>query len=278
MTRQTDAQEAPDQTDPGDRSEAEAPRRSLLDLPPPVWPPLTKAIFELLGKTREEIEAMRAVGTEFPEEIEAALRDTPGACWDPDGRFCGLHTEPIELGTDPGEEATAHVDPVLAEHENRDHDAVKAMYTSGESFLHMVRQSTQPEMLRVALSTEAKMLVEELLADMGLQGMAARLVAEQAAEARADEAFYRAMAGRTLEGDDGQRIRGKEWQRMADAASRRMLKALDSLRLMRRPKVNMRVSQVHNLNTGEQQIVNQTVDRSRAEAASAPPVGDGRPG
>jgi hypothetical protein len=131
-------------------------------------------------------------------------------------------------------------------------------YRRGRSHLHFVRTDSQPAMLRSLLRSVVPALVDDLLQEVGMDTPSARLLAEQAAEARADEAYCRMLAG--IEIDTAQIAKAERLEKMANRHSRRMSKALEQLHRLQRPKVNVRIDHARNVNLGEQQIVNRSAD------------------
>jgi len=136
-------------------------------------------------------------------------------------------------------------------------DALIDTYLSGASVLHILRAGSQPAMVRATLRTLVGPLARRMCTEAEVEGVSAMLLAEQAAEARADEAFARALAGTAL--DDLEINKAERLARMADKHSRRMMKALDQLHRLRRPQVAVTIKEAQNLNLGTQ-TVNQSVD------------------
>jgi hypothetical protein len=134
----------------------------------------------------------------------------------------------------------------------------------GESLLHLVRTGSQPAVLRATLKAYVPVLARQMCLEAGVDGVSAMMVAEQAAEARADEAYHRALAGQSL--DDGDTKQADKLNKSADRFSSRMMRATEQLFRMRRPKVNVTVKSIANLNLGEQKIVNGSDDTSTAQA------------
>ena len=131
-------------------------------------------------------------------------------------------------------------------------------YIEGESLLHLLRTGSQPAMLRATQKSLVGPLARQMCAEAGVSGIAAMMVAEQAAEARVDEAYHRALAGEALDTND---LRKAEMlNKAADRFSRRMLKAVEQLTRMRRPSVNVRIAKAANVNLGTQQVVNESGD------------------
>jgi len=141
-------------------------------------------------------------------------------------------------------------------------------YRQGRSHLHFVRTDSQPTMLRAVLRSLVPALVEDLLAEVGLDTPSARLLAEQAAEARAEEAYCRMLVGMEL--DRLQVSKAAQLEKMAGRHSKRMVQALEQLRRLRRPKVNVKIAQAGNVNLGTQQVDNRGVD-THAGDGEAPP-------
>jgi len=131
-------------------------------------------------------------------------------------------------------------------------------YIEGRSLLHLLRTGSQPAMVRAAMKAMVPVLANQMCAEAGVSGVAAMMVAEQAAEARVDEAYHRALAGEALDANDLRKA--ETLNKAADRFSRRMLKATEQLFRMRRPKVTVNVRSVSNLNLGEQNIVNESDD------------------
>ena len=140
-------------------------------------------------------------------------------------------------------------------------------YLSGESLLHLLRTGSQPTMVRATMKAMVPALARQMCIEAGVEGIAAMMVAEQAAEARVDEAYHRALAGTAL--DDMDIPKADRLNKMADRFSRRMLKATEQLFRMRRPKVTVNVKSVGNMNLGDQKIVNESVD---GVLAASPPT------
>jgi len=132
-------------------------------------------------------------------------------------------------------------------------------YRRGRSHLHFVRTDSQPAMLRSLLRSVVPSLVEDLLDEVEMDTPSARLLAEQVAEARADEAYHRMLAG--IELDKAQIARADKLHGTADRHARRMSRALEQLHRLRRPKVAVKIEQASNVNLG-QQVVNRSVDTS----------------
>lgn len=150
-------------------------------------------------------------------------------------------------------------------------NALMEAYRKGRSHLHFVRSDAQPSMLKALLRSLVPAMVEDLLQEIGLYSPTARLLAEQAAEARADEAYHRMLAGIELE---KLQIGGAErLEKMADRHSRRMSQALEQLHRLRRPTVNVRIDRARNVNLGDQRIVNRSADTSNSDT---PERQDGR--
>jgi len=146
-------------------------------------------------------------------------------------------------------------------------------YIEGQSLLHLLRTGSQPAMVRASLKGMVPILARQMCAEAGVEGVAAVMVAEQAAEARVDEAYHRALAGEALDSND---LRQAEMlNKAADRFSRRMLKAIEQLTRMRRPSVNVRIAQAGNVNLGTQQVVNES-DDGRRPAGPRPEVGQPR--
>ena len=137
-------------------------------------------------------------------------------------------------------------------------EAFVVEYLSGESLLHLLRTGSQPAMVRATLKAMVPALSRQMCAEAGVDGVAALMVAEQAAEARVDEAYHRALAGEALDAND---LRKADMlNKAADRFSRRMLKAVEQLTRMRRPSVNVRIAKAANVNLGTQQVVNESGD------------------
>ena len=135
--------------------------------------------------------------------------------------------------------------------------AMMEAYRKGRSPLHFVRSDSQPVMLKSLLRSTVPAMVEDLLAEVGMDTPSARLLAEQAAEARAEEAYHRMLAG--IELDKAQVPASDRLQKAADRHSKRMVQALEQLHRLRRPKVSVKIGQASNVNMG-QQVVNRGVD------------------
>ena len=125
-------------------------------------------------------------------------------------------------------------------------------YRRGQSHLHFVRSSSQPPMLRALLRSIVPAMVEDLLDEVGLCTPSARLLAEQAAEARADESYHRCLAG--LELDKLEIARAERLETIADRHARRMSQALEQLHRLKRPRVNVKIARAGNVNFGEQSV------------------------
>ena len=130
-------------------------------------------------------------------------------------------------------------------------------YRQGRSHLHFVRTDSQPTMLRAVMRSIVPALVEDLLVEVGMDTPSARLLAEQAAEARAEESYCRMLVG--LELDRLQVSKAAQLEKMAGRHSKRMCQALEQLHRLRRPKVSVKIGQASNVNMG-QQVVNRGVD------------------
>ena len=131
-------------------------------------------------------------------------------------------------------------------------------YRRGRSHLHFLRSDSQPKMLRAVMRSVIPALVGALLEEVQMDTASARLLAEQAAEARADEAYYRMLAG--IELDKAQITRADKLHVAADRHAKRMSRALEQLHRLRRPKVNVRIDSAKNVNLGDQRIVNESAD------------------
>ncbi len=144
-----------------------------------------------------------------------------------------------------------------------------AGYLVGQSFLHVVRNSSQPAMARAVMKALVPPLARQMCAEAGVEGVSAMMLAEQAAEARADEAYQRALAGAALDGGDLKRA--EQLEKAADRHSRRMMKAVEQLHRLRRPGVNVKISRAGNVNLGSQRIVNpQEDERDGVEPVRSP--------
>ena len=139
-------------------------------------------------------------------------------------------------------------------------ESMVADYLSGESLLHLLRTGSQPTMVRATMKAMVPALARQMCIEAGVEGIAAMMVAEQAAEARVDEAYHRALAGTAL--DDMAIPKADRLNKMADRFSRRLLKATEQLFRMRRPSVNVRIARASNVNLGTQQVVNESDDTS----------------
>ena len=129
-----------------------------------------------------------------------------------------------------------------------------AGYLAGQSFLHVVRTSGQPPMARATLKALVPPLARQMCAEAAVEGISAMMLAEQAAEARVDEAYHRALAGTAL---DAEELKKAEMlNKAADRFSRRMMKALEQLHRLHRPRVNVKISRAGNVNLGSQQVIN----------------------
>jgi hypothetical protein len=131
-------------------------------------------------------------------------------------------------------------------------------YLSGDSPVHLLRNGTQPGMLKAALKSMVPSLAKEICHEAGIAGVGAMLLAEQVVEARADEAYARMFMGIALEGTD--LPQAERYEKIANRASRRMMDALDRLHRLRRPKVSVRIDKASNVNLGEQTVVNESAD------------------
>ena len=165
----------------------------------------------------------------------------------------------------------ADPDAALARYKSNggtDHDLVNG-YLSSASFLHLVRTSSQPAMARATLMAMVPALARTMCAEAGVEGVSAMLLAEQAAEARADEAYHRALAGTALDSND---LKRAEMLNMAaDRFSRRMMKALEQIHRLRKPRVNVTVKQAGNVNFGSQQVTNGAGGRRAEDKETAGP-------
>lgn len=184
---------------------------------------------------------------------------------------------PVEEDDKPQEEATSEGVPVLdgarllADPDGElsrykteggtDLDLIVG-YLSGRSFLHIVRTSGQPAMARAVMKALVPPLARTMCKEAGVEGVSAMLLAEQVAEARADESYHRLLAGTSLE--EGDLKKADQLEKMADRCSRRMFKALEQLHRLHRPSVNVRIKQASNVNLGRQQVVNSPVDTQPA--------------
>ena len=126
-------------------------------------------------------------------------------------------------------------------------------YMAAYSQFHILRTTSQPTMLRTLLRTLVPAMARRLSAEAGVDGLSAMLLAEQAAEARVEEAHYRALAGTAM--DELKLGKVERWTRLADKSARRMMKALEQLHRLKRPKVSVRIAQANNVNLGEQKVV-----------------------
>jgi len=136
--------------------------------------------------------------------------------------------------------------------------ALAEEYRRGRSHLHFVRTDSQPAMLRSLLRSVVPALVEDLLDEVEMDTPSARMLAEQVAEARADEAYYRMLAG--IELDKAQITRADKLHVAADRHAKRMSRALEQLHRLRRPRVAVKIGQASNVNLGEQRVVHRSVD------------------
>ena len=136
--------------------------------------------------------------------------------------------------------------------------ALMDAYRKGRSPLHYVRSDCQPVMLKSLLRSTVPAMVEDLLDEVGMDTPSARLLAEQVAEARADESYARMLSGMELE--KAQVAKAERLVKIADRHSKRMASALEQLHRLRRPKVNVRIDSAKNVNLGDQRIVNRSVD------------------
>jgi len=110
-----------------------------------------------------------------------------------------------------------------------------------------------------------------MCAEAGVEGVSAMLLAEQVAEARADEAYHRALAGTALDSNDLKRA--EMLNKAADRFSRRMMKALEQLHRLRKPRVNVTVKQAGNVNLGSQQVINEVGGKRVGEREMVGPAG-----
>jgi hypothetical protein len=149
----------------------------------------------------------------------------------------------------------------------QDDDLVQG-YLAGGSFLHIMRVGGQPAMLRATLKALVGPLARAMCAEAGVEGVSATLLAEQVAEARADEAYHRALAGTALDSNDLKRA--EMLNKAADRFSRRMMKGLEQLHRLRRPNVNVKIARASNVNLGHQQIIN----RPDGDASPSTPTCD----
>jgi hypothetical protein len=138
-----------------------------------------------------------------------------------------------------------------------DDDLVQG-YLAGGSFLHIMRVGGQPAVLRATLKALVGPLARQMCIEAGVEGVSATLLAEQVAEARADEAYHRALAGTALDSNDLKRA--ELLNKAADRFSRRMMKGLEQLHRLRRPNVNVKIARASNVNLGRQQIINGTLE------------------
>lgn len=134
-------------------------------------------------------------------------------------------------------------------------------YLSGDSPMHLLRNGTQPAMLKAALRAMVMPLAKEICKEAGVEGVGAMLLAEQVVEARCDESYLRTLVGIAL--DKTELPQAERYERMANRASKRMMDALDRLHRLRRPKVNVRIDHAQNVAVGEQQVVSQLPDVTR---------------
>lgn len=133
-----------------------------------------------------------------------------------------------------------------------------AGYLVGQSFLHVVRTTSQPAMARSVMKALVPPLARQMCIEAGVEGVSAMMLAEQAAEARADEAYQRALAGSAL--DEGDLKKAERLEKAADRHSRRLMKAVEQLHRLRRPSVSVKIREASNVNLGSQRIVNPQVD------------------
>jgi len=130
-------------------------------------------------------------------------------------------------------------------------------YVQGSSPAHLLRNGCQPSMLRGCLKSLVPAMASELCHEAGVDGVGAKLLAEQVVEARCDEVYHRMLAG--LELDKMEISRADRLERMADRHSSRMMRSLEQLHRLKRPRVQVRIAQAGNVNLG-QQLVNRSVD------------------
>ena len=142
-------------------------------------------------------------------------------------------------------------------------EALMEGYRKGRSHLHFLRSDSQPVMLRGVMRSMVPALVEELLLEVALDTPSARLLAEQVAEARADESYSRMLAG--IEIDKAQIPAADKLHKAADRHSKRMATALEQLHRLRRPNVSVKIARAGNVNLGQQQVVNRSADTNTAE-------------
>ena len=215
----------------------------------------------------------------LPPSIEATVKELEEAGVRPDREFLeaiygGVRVAEaveVEPPTLDGAALLADPDAALARFkaEGGVVEQLVVEYIEGESLLHLLRSGSQPAMLRATLKAMVPALARQMCAEAGVAGVAAMMVAEQAAEARGDEAYHRALAGEALDSNDLKKA--EMLNKAADRFSRRMLKATEQLFRMRRPKVTVNVRSVGNLNLGEQKIVNES-DDADLPTPSPPPA------
>lgn len=143
--------------------------------------------------------------------------------------------------------------------------ALMEAYRKGRSPLHFVRSDSQPVMLKSLLRSTVPAMVEDLLQEVEMDTPSARLLAEQVAEARADEAYCRMLSG--IELDGAQADKADKLHKAADRHSKRMAQALEQLHRLRRPNISVKIARASNVNLGNQQVVNRSTDNDS--------VGDG---
>ena len=153
-------------------------------------------------------------------------------------------------------------------------DQLVRWYRSGDAPVHLLRTGTQPEVLKAAFKTMVPALARQLCAEAGVDGVGPTLLAEQVVEARCDESYLRMLAG--LELGQGMVTKAERLQKMADRCSTRMMKSLDQLHRLKRPSVNLRVTQAGNVNLGNQ-VVNQPADGATEEPDDREPSDGGPP-
>jgi hypothetical protein len=142
-------------------------------------------------------------------------------------------------------------------------EMLASCYLASDSLLHVLRTGSQPAMVRGLLKAMVPALSREMCAEAEVTGVSAMMLAEQAAESRVDEVYYRALAGTALDADDLKKA--EMLNQTADRFSRRLMKALEQLHRLRRPNVNVKISRASNVNLGTQQVVSQSDDISSRE-------------
>ena len=198
-------------------------------------------------KTAEEFRrSMAEIGLKVDEEMLAALDKITKipSCSDNVLKGAELLENPVQAMADYAEAGGCP-------------ESIVSAYLDRDTPLHLLGEESQPQLLRATMKMLAPALIQQLITDAGVKGASATMLAEQVVEARCDEAYARALAGEAL--GAGNTTEAGKLHRLADQHSRRMIRAMESLNRLRKPKVSVKVNRVGNLNLGEQ-IVNGSDD------------------